>query len=140
MNAHNTNNHWEDDDLGPLADLPTIPATRPGDLSSGANTDATNQLTPAPQTTDSAQDAALLRLLRAIIDQPGLPSSKYPKLAGMSSRKAVAARHQLVEQKLIRETELQTKARGRSAIVLTPTDRGTTLLSEHTSDTGDSKV
>ena len=140
MNVFNTSDHCDNKDLGPLADLPTVAAARPDEFSSDANIDATNHPPQIPQQTDSTQDPAFRRLLQAIVINPGLPSSKYPKLACMSPRKAVAARNQLVEQKLIRETELQTKARGRSAIVLTPTEKGTALISDRTSDSGGSEA
>lgn len=134
MNTRTSHDDHDQANLGPLSQLPTIEAVEFANWTpdgQSPNRKAPNQATPESTGT---HDAALLKLLQAIVDHPGMPSSKYPKLAQMSPRKAVEVRKQLVEQGLVRETELQTKARGRAAIVLTPTQAATEVLHAHDAD------
>jgi hypothetical protein len=58
--------------------------------------------------------------LRAVIDNPGLPSSKYAKLAGVGTHQSLAIRKRLIALGLLREARVNTSARGRTAIVLEP--------------------
>jgi len=67
---------------------------------------------------------AELRLLGAIVADPGLPSSRYAKLARLQVRRAVAARQTLIDAGLVREHTVQSSARGRPALVLEPTAEG----------------
>ncbi|TWU21317.1 hypothetical protein [Bythopirellula polymerisocia] len=127
--SHDAHNH---SNLGPLKDLPTIEAAEFANWTpEGKAPQSPCQVKPA---STPKQNTALLRLLRAIVDHPGMPSSKYPKLTQMSPRKAVEVRKQLVKQGLVRETELQTKARGRAAIVLTPTEAAVEVLHAQDAD------
>lgn len=107
--------------LGPLADLPTVAAEQ--DTGCGAvqpwNVEA--KASPSSPALLELNDMGALRLLQAIVENPGKASSWYPKQAKISPQKAVQARKKLVALKLIRETEVQTQARGRAAIVITPT-------------------
>ena len=58
------------------------------------------------------------RFYKAVIDHPFQPSSAYPKLAGMSSKTAQAVRSSLIDKGYVRQHTLDTKGRGRSALVL----------------------
>ena len=68
-----------------------------------------------------------LRYLQAVVDNPGKPSSHYPKLAGLSPRKALEIRKRLVEQKYLREEQVNISSRGRASIILTLTRRAVQL-------------
>lgn len=61
-----------------------------------------------------------IRFVRAIINQPGQPSSAYARLARMSQSKARRIRLILVRDGFLREHQLQRGGRGRAAIVLEP--------------------
>lgn len=61
-----------------------------------------------------------IRFLEAVVQHPGLPSSRYVKLARISPRDAVATRKLLVQLQVIREHQLATGKRGRNATVLEP--------------------
>lgn len=135
MNTPTPNDHTNEDHLGPLSHLPTIEAIEFANWPSDGG--LTSKETPscrAGQESAANIEKSDLRLLQAIADNPGLASSRYPKMAGMSPRKAVDVRQRLVQQGLIRETEIQTKARGRAAIVLTPTDKAAAALLTHGED------
>lgn len=60
------------------------------------------------------------RFLRAVIEKPGQPSSKYSNLAGIGTHQAIVARRHLIEAGFLREHRLQTSARGRTSVVLEP--------------------
>lgn len=62
--------------------------------------------------------------LRVIMANPGRPSSQYAKLAGFSVRAAQDIRKRLIERGFLREHSVATGGRGRSAIVLEPTEEG----------------
>lgn len=69
-------------------------------------------------------DETALRLLRAVVAEPGLPSSQYARLARLNAQRAVEVRRLLVERGFLREHAVATsssgRGRGRSAIVLEP--------------------
>ena len=134
MNTSTSNNRLHEDPLGPLSQLPTIEATEFSDWTPDGKRSDPKPARPSDPSSTASMDSSLLRLLRAIADNPGLASSKYSKLAHMSPRKAVEVRKQLAKQGLIRETEIQTKARGRGALVLTPTEKGASVLANHGHD------
>lgn len=73
---------------------------------------------------------AELRLLLAIVAEPGFPSSRYPKIARLQVKRAVTARQSLLEQGFVREHTVQSAKRGRPAIVLEPTAEGRKRASE----------
>jgi hypothetical protein len=105
--------------LGDLVNLPVVPAAEyqlwdPDHAESvevGPRTEGTS-----PPSLDEAE----LRFLGAVIDQPGLPSSRYAKLAGMSPSKASKVRAQLEELGYLRTHEVATGGRGRNARVVEP--------------------
>lgn len=70
------------------------------------------------------------RFLRAIIDEPGLPSSAYPKRAGISSKRAQRLRQTLAERGFLREQRMSTSSRGHTAIVFEPLPAAFTALGE----------
>lgn len=78
----------------------------------------------APKSDASVISDADLRLLLAIVAEPGLPSSQYPKLARLQVKRAVTARQSLLQDGLIREHTVQSAKRGRPALVLEPTAEG----------------
>lgn len=61
-----------------------------------------------------------VRYLKAVIDQPGKPSSIYPKIAQIGQRRAQEIRRRLVSLGYLREHTVNTGKRGRAAIVLEP--------------------
>ena len=73
------------------------------------------------------------RFCREVADHPFEPSSAYPKRAGMSAKTAQAVRQSLVEKGYIREHTLDTKGRGRSAIVLEALPAGKAAVVQHES-------
>lgn len=68
--------------------------------------------------------------LRAVVDNPGRPSSQYAKLAGIGTHQAIAIRKHLVDQGYLREHRVSTGARGRTSIVLEPSPKAADILSE----------
>jgi hypothetical protein len=72
-------------------------------------------------------------LLEAVIKAPLQPSSRYPKLAGMSTKTAVILRRRLVERGYLRERTLDTGRRGRSTILLEVLPAGTAAVDMHKS-------
>lgn len=73
------------------------------------------------------------RFCKAVADHPLKPSSAYPKLAGMSSKTAQTVRRSLVGKGYIREHTLDTKGRGRSALVLEALAAGQAAVTQHES-------
>ena len=65
-------------------------------------------------------DEAAIRFLKAVIRNPGRPSSAYARLAGLGTQQAVNLRSRLVEAGFLRENRVTTGVRGRQAIVLEP--------------------
>jgi len=78
--------------------------------------------TPAPEEGCSAPllTETERRFLKAVIDDPGKPSSLYAKLARIGGKQAVAIRERLVKAGFLREHQLATGQRGRQAIILEP--------------------
>ncbi len=58
------------------------------------------------------------RFCKAVTEQPLLPSSQYPSLAGVSSQTAKRIREQLLDAHLIREHRFDSGRRGRTAVLL----------------------
>ena len=68
--------------------------------------------------------------LRAVVDNPGRPSSQYAKLAGIGTHQAIAIRKRLVGQGLLLEHRVSTGARGRVSNVLEPSPKAVEALAE----------
>ena len=64
------------------------------------------------------------RYCKSIVDDPMLPSSQYPKLAGVSPKTAQRFRQRLVQAGLIREHMVESGRRGRHSILLEATAKG----------------
>jgi len=75
-----------------------------------------------PQPAQSGISEAEYRFIKAVIDNPGQPSSAYSKLAGLGVKQAVDIRQHLVDVEYLREHQVATGQRGRQAIVLEPTE------------------
>ena len=98
------------------------------------NTASTARQAPTA-TTSMAKTAAApgdgeLRFLRAVVDQPGLPSSRYPKLAGMSPSRAAKIRKKLIDAGYIRAHSVATGRSGRNAIVLEPLEPASRVVAD----------
>jgi hypothetical protein len=120
--------------------LPTIPATeyahwRAAHMESIAIADPSEPTEPTTEPTASTAKLAAepvaepsmpslndfeIRYLRAVVGNPGRPSSAYAKLAGMSSRRAQGIRQRLVEAGYLCQHAVANNRRGRDSIVLEP--------------------
>jgi len=100
--------------------IPTVRVTQPAPVVA-VGPDQTN---PQPVNSEGASPPVLseqeLRFLRAVVEHPGEPSSVYSKLASMSTVSAKKIREHLLAAGLIRTHRLQSKARGRSSIIIEP--------------------
>lgn len=109
--------------LGPLSVLPVVPAVEYLDwLSREGNvvpSVARTPSQPAPKSSTVLSDAEL-RFLRAVVEQPGRPSGEYARLAHVGTHQAVSIRGNLVEGGYLREHRVNTRPRGRTAIILEP--------------------
>jgi len=72
-----------------------------------------------------------IKLLRVIVEHPMQPSSQYPKLAGVSPNTFKKVRPILKEKGLISEYKMQANTRGRSTVLLAPTEQGKNFLSDY---------
>ena len=72
------------------------------------------------QPTGTALSETEIRYLKAVIANPGKPSSFYSSAAGISGRRAAEIRRRLVQDEYLREHTVATGQRGRSSIVLQP--------------------
>lgn len=118
-------------DIGALASLRTVPAEEFKDWGKTAPEISSASLTPKPAGGFASEQE--YRFCKAVADHPMQPSSGYAKLAGISSRAAVAIRRRLVAAGHIREHEVQTKARGRSSILLEVLPAGEAAVRAHES-------
>lgn len=105
--------------LGDLAGLPVAPAVE-YELWDPDHAESVEVVPRTEGTSPPSLDEAELRFLRAVIDQPGLPSSRYAKLAGMSPSKASKVRARLEDLGYLRTHEVATGGRGRNARVVEP--------------------
>jgi len=103
--------------LGDLEQLRVIQAPcPPPDNTTVASIDNHEPDTTAPSVLDEAER----RFLDAVVNHPGQPSSAYPQLAGVGTRRAQRIRIRLVKLGFLRVHAIYTNGRGRSAIVLEP--------------------
>ena len=87
----------------------------------------------APAASSSFADEREYRFCKAVADHPLQPSSRYRKLAGVSSKTAVKLRQVLVAKGFIREQVVDSGGRGRSTILLELLGAGRAALTEHES-------
>lgn len=71
-----------------------------------------------------------LAFLAAVVASPGLPSSEYSKIAGISGKRCIEIRKRLIDLGYIREHELATGGRGRTSIILEPLERAAEVKGE----------
>jgi len=76
-------------------------------------------------------DPTVQRVLMAIVQNPMLPSSQYPKLAGISPNTWQKLRPLFVEKGWIRQQRLQTGSRGRSTLLIEPLEAGIQLANKY---------
>lgn len=135
-------NKHDDNDLGldALLVLPVQPA-RIVDIHSGQAPIPTNKTeTPSqlPASTQPVLSEAELRYLSAVIENPGRPSSAYAALAGMSPKRAMILRKDLLARGYLRQHVMATGQRGREAFVLEPTDAAREVLAQYEAPKGTS--
>lgn len=70
------------------------------------------------------------RFLQAVIQQPGVASSEYATIVGMSGKTAVRIRRQLVQRGYLREYSVAIQTRGRAAILLEPLEPALTACGD----------
>ncbi len=87
----------------------------------------------SPAASSPFTDQREYQFCKAVVDHPLQPSSRYPKLAGVSSKAAVKLRRALVAKGFIRERIIDSGGRGRSTILLDPLGAGRVALTEHES-------
>ena len=114
--------------LDSLLAIPVVPADEYAAWQPGASWGAartrdgvsTSQPAPLPE--------AERRLLTAVVENPGRPTTAYAKLARMSPSRAAAIRGLLVQKGYVREHRVATSKRGRCAIILEPLDAARSLI------------
>ncbi len=120
--------------LGDLLDLPVTAATEFAnwnrDVAAPESGEAEADPGTVTATTALRPSEAEMRYLRAVVENPGKPSSVYPKLAQMGSRRALKIRGRLCELGYLREYEVSTGGRGRNAIVIEPLEPGRALVTD----------
>ncbi len=116
--------------LDALSALPVLPAAEFQDWSPYRAIEIGSQAKDSPSVAlgGSPLDSSQLRFLRAVQEHPALPSSKYAKLAGLSSKRAIIIRHELVVAGFLLEHKVATGARGREAIILELSAKALSLL------------
>lgn len=77
---------------------------------------------PSPPTDPSILTEMEIRFLKAVVGNPGKPSSTYAKLARVSGQRAVELRQRLVTGGFLREHSVATGNRGAPAVILEPLD------------------
>ncbi len=92
----------------------------------------TNQAAQTVQALFASQQEYLF--CKAVVEHPMQPSSRYPKLAGISTKPAKLIREALIIRKLIRKHSLETGGHGRSSIMLEPLEAGRTAVRQYRED------
>jgi len=121
-------------DLGTLLDLPVVRCP----IGRGHDHESSGKCPPEPMVdhaTNLPLDAKAKRYLEVIVSNPGKPSSAYAKLARISNKTALAVRRRLIELGLLKEESLNANARGRSVILLRPTEAALRLVEEPGNET-----
>ena len=122
-------NHEPAEERQALGDMPLVPAAEFFESSE------TGAVVP-PLASSSFSDEREYRFCKAVADHPLWPSSRYPKLAGVSSKTAVKIRRALVAKSFVRERIVDSGGKGRSTILLEPLEACRTALTEHESGKG----
>ncbi len=120
--------------LGDLLDLPVTAATEFAnwnrDVAAPESAEAEADPGTVTASTVLRPSEAEMRYLRAVVENPGKPSSVYPKLAQMGSRRALKIRGSLCDLGYLRQYEVATGGRGRNAIVIEPLEPGRALVTD----------
>ncbi len=105
--------------LAPLNEMPTVFAEEfrnwTPDYSLGLSSKVGGN---QPRGRSSSLDEASIRFLRAVMQNPGRPSSAYARLARLGTKQAVGIRNRLVQAGFLRECPVATSLRGRQSILL----------------------
>ncbi len=89
-------------------------------------------LLPAPSPTGPTATPDELRFLQAIYDNPTVASSQFARIVGVSMKRCILFRKQLVEKGWITEHWLDSGQRGGRSIVLVLTEQGRRILEQAT--------
>ena len=116
--------------LGDLLDLPVTAATQFANWNRDVAAPESGEAEADPATVTARLSDAEMRYLRAVVENPGKPSSVYPKLAQMGSRRALKIRSRLRDLGYLREHQVATGGRGRNAIVIEPLEPGRALVTD----------
>ena len=119
------------DSLEELMALPTIAADEFMDWHS---TKPTGKYPSPTSETEGEESDAELRYIRAVVDNPGKPSSILPTLARVSPKRAQKIRRRLVDLGYFREHRVSTGKRGRTAIVLEPLEPALRVVQDATGE------
>ncbi len=120
-----------DESLKSLSTGPVVPAT---EFFNSYGIGQINDNAASCNRASSTPEDVEIRLMRTIVEHPMQPSSQYAKLAGISPNTFRKVRPILKDKGWISEHKLQANARGRSAILLGPTELGTKYLSDYDSN------
>lgn len=113
----------------PLDSLPVIPADEfrnwerhPVAELAGASAESSASSAPSATGLDLAE--AEWRYLEAVVDGSGQTATQYARAAHLNGQRAAEVRARLVAAGLVREEEVATSPRGRTAIVIRPLEAG----------------
>ena len=123
--------HEADESLKSLATGKLVQAV---EFSQSCRGSLTGNNTISCNSSSKTADGVEIKLLRVIIEHPMQPSSQYSKLAGISPNTFRKVRPVLKDKGLISEHKLQANTRGRSTILLGPTEQGKKHLSDYDSN------
>lgn len=129
MNRQNEKASESASGIGKLSWLPTIRATE-FDRWSCMGTTSDEHTAESSGAFTSERD---YRFCKIVVMHPLRRSSEYPRLAGVSTKTAIALRRVLVEKGLLRERLLEGGGRGRGSILLEPTAAGVAAVAEYES-------
>lgn len=128
--AYSVSDEEADESLKNLAGLKVVPA--PEFLHWSRIPSITINCLPQSEAVSSdGLTSVAIKLLRVIVEHPMQPSSQYPKLAGVSPNTFKKVRPILKEKGLISEYKMQANTRGRSTVLLAPTEQGKNFLSDY---------
>ena len=128
MTQRNSHKTEIDAGLESLLALPVVPAPR----FEGWGLDTTESpVSPPDKPVSPFEHEREYRYCKAVVQTPFKSCSQYPALAGMSTKTALPIRRKLVARGFIRERIVSSGGRGRSTILLEPTQEGTTAVAQH---------
>lgn len=118
-----------------LMALPTVPAL---EFQNWGSEEVELASTPAQPSGPFASETEF-RFCKAVIENPMLACSAYPKLAGISSKTAVLVRRSLVDKGFVHEHILDSGKRGPSSLLLEATPEGIAAVKKYESLMGRNK-